>query len=125
MKITSFNPQIITHNAEEVENFFESLGFEKRHRQEGIGELDVTGVRMKDSNGFYLDISQPEVFPSEKDLMSIRMNVDNFEEAYRLLISKGFKNFYGDHTANTRTSMSAILVSPTGFSINLIQHIKQ
>ena len=125
MKITSFNPQIITRDAEALVKLFGELGFEKSHKQEGIGEMDVTGIRLKDSNGFHLDISQPDAMPSEKDLVAIRMNVDNFDEAYKLLVSHGFKNFYGDNTAKTQTSKSAIMISPSGFVINLIQHIKQ
>ena len=57
MKITTFNPQIMTKNAESIIQLFEELGFSRRHTKEGIGELDVTGIRMKDEEGNYLDIS--------------------------------------------------------------------
>ncbi len=124
MKITTFNPQIITEDAEALVKLFEQLGFEKRHQQEGIGELDVKGIRLKDANGFNLDISQPDTLPTGHDLMAIRMNVDDFDEAYQLLVKNGFKNYYGDNTASTRTGKSAIMISPTGFVINLVQHIK-
>ena len=124
MKITTFNPQIITKNAEPLVKLFEELGFEKRHRQEGIGDMDVTGIRMKDANGFYLDLSEADA-PVPNDLVSIRMNVDNFEEAYDLLIAKGFKNFYGDRAIPSKSAKSAIMISPSGFTINLIQHIKK
>jgi hypothetical protein len=124
MKITTFNLQIITKNAEPIVKLFEELGFEKRHKQEGIGEFNVTGIRMKDENGFHLDISQPEAMPPGPDLALIRMNVDDFDKAYQLLVSHGFRNYYGDHTTVTKTSKSAIMISPTGFAINLIQHIK-
>ncbi len=123
MKITTFNPQIITKNAEPIIQLFEDLGFEKRHNQKGIGELDVTGVRMKDANGFYVDISQAEALPVEC-LTAIRMNVDDFDEAYRLMLSHGFKNYYGDQTVDTKSARSAVMVSPSGIAINLIQHIK-
>ena len=124
MKITTFNPQIITKNAEALVKLFEQLGFEKRHQQEEIGELDVKGIRLKDANGFNLDISQPVALPTGHDLMAIRMNVDDFDEAYQLLVKNGFRNYYGDSTASTRTGKSAIMISPTGFVINLVQHIK-
>ena len=124
MKITTFNPQIITKDAEALIKLFEQLGFEKRHQQEGIGEFDVKGIRLKDANGFNLDISQPDTLPTGHDLMAIRMNVDDFDEAYQLLVKNGFKNYYGDSTASTRTGKSAIMISPTGFVINLVQHIK-
>ena len=124
MKITTFNPQIITKDAEALVKLFEQLGFEKRHQQEGIGELDVKGIRLKDVNGFNLDISQPDALPTGHDLMAVRMNVDDFDEAYQLLVKNGFRNYYGDSTASTRTGKSAIMISPTGFVINLVQHIK-
>ena len=124
MKITTFNPQIITKDAEALVKLFEQLGFEKRHQQEGIGEFDVKGIRLKDANGFNLDISQPDTLPTGHDLMAIRMNVDDFDEAYQLLVKNGFKNYYGDSTASTRTGKSAIMISPTGFVINLVQHIR-
>lgn len=123
MKITTFNPQIITNDAEQLVQLFEALGFEKRHDQENIGELSVEGIRMKDANGFHMDISQPDM-EVPKDLVAIRMNVDDFDEAYQLLLSHGFKNFYGEKTVRTRTSQSAFLISPSGFAINLIHHIK-
>ena len=95
-----------------------------QHNIKGIGELNVEGIRMKDANGFYLDISQPGVeFP--RDLVAIRINVDDFDEAYTLLLSHGFKNIYGDKTNDTGSAKSAMMVSPTGFGINLVQHIKK
>ena len=124
MRITTFNPQIITKDAEALVKLFEQLGFEKRHQQEGIGEFDVKGIRLKDANGFNLDISQPDTLPTGHDLMAIRMNVDDFDEAYQLLVKNGFRNYYGDSTASTRTGKSAIMISPTGFVINLVQHIR-
>ena len=122
MKITTFNPQIITSNAEPIVELFEQLGFERRHKQDGIGELDVTGIRMKDATGNNLDISQTDVI-EQQALTAIRINVDDFDEAYKLLVSKGFKNFYGDDKVETPTSRSAIMISPSGFVINLIQHV--
>ena len=124
MKITTFNPQIITKDAAPIVQLFEELGFEKRHDQEGIGELNVEGIRMKDANGFYVDVSQPDV-PLERDVATNRMNVDDFDEAYQLLLSKGFRNYYGDRTVETRTSKSALMIAPSGFSINLIHHIRK
>lgn len=123
MKITTFNPQIITNDAQPLVKLFEELGFEKRHSPKGIGELDVTGIRMKDNNGFAVDISVPKA-DLPQDIASIRMNVDNFEQAYDLLVSHGFRNYYGDHIVQRDSSKSALMIAPSGFSINLVQHIK-
>lgn len=124
MKITTFNPQIITKNAEPIIQLFEGMGFEKRHNQKGIGELDVTGIRMKNADGFYLDISQADALPVET-LTAIRMNVDDFDEAYQMLVTRGFKNYYGDQAVNTESARSAIMISPSGFVINLVYHTKK
>ena len=123
MKITTFNPQIITKDAELIVDLFEELGFEKRHNPEGIGDLNVEGIRMKDENGFYLDISMPEA-NLPQDVTVIRINVDDFDEVYEMLTARGFKNFYGDKTVEMKSSKSALMISPSGFAINLIQHIK-
>ena len=123
MKITSFNPQIITKDPETIVKLFEELGFEKRHNPKGIGELNVEGIRMKDANGFYLDISAPDT-KLPQDVTVIRMNTDDFDEAYQMLTGCGFKNFYGDKIVEMKQSKSALLISPSGFAINLIQHIK-
>ena len=124
MKITTFNPQIITKDAESVVQLFQELGFEKRHNPKDIGELKVEGIRMKDANGFYLDISTPDA-QLPQDVTVIRMNVDDFDEAYQLLTGHGFKNFYGDKTVDMPGSRSALMISSSGFAINLIQHIKR
>ena len=125
MKITTFNPQIITKDADGLARLFEELGFERRHTKQEIGELGVTGIRMRDANGFYLDISQPDALPAEHDLVVMRMNVDDFDEGYQMLLAHGFKNFYGDGEVHTPSSRSAVMISPTGFAINLIEHIKK
>ena len=124
MKITTFNPQIMTKDAAPLVELFEALGFEKRHNQEGVGELNVKAIRMKDENSFYLDIAESDA-PMPHDMVSIRMNVDDFEEAYALLTAKGFRNFYGDDRVVTKTSKSAIMIAPSGFMINLIEHVKK
>lgn len=124
MRITTFNPQIMTSNADELVALFEELGFEKRHTKTSIGDLNVTGIRMKDDNGNHLDISEADVFP-ERDLMSIRMNVDDFDEVYQLLLDRGFKNVYGGRTVENESSRSAVMVSESGIAINLVQHIRK
>ena len=124
MKITSFNPLIVTKDAEPVIKLFEEMGFEKRHAitVESSGK-DIDSVRMKDANGFHVDIAKATTIP--QDLTLIRMNVDNFDEAYEMLKAKGFRNPKGDdHTVDTETNKSAMMISPSGFAFDLCQHIK-
>lgn len=61
-----------------------------------------------------------------QDLILIRINVDGFDEALAFLTEKGFKNVKGtDETLDTRTNKSAMIVSPSGFTFDLCQHIKE
>ena len=78
---------------------------------------------MKDENGFRLNIAQADQMP--QDLTSIAMNVDNFEEAYDFLTARGFKNAQVDKVTETGSSKATLMVSPSGFSISLSQHIKK
>ena len=75
MTITSFNPLIVTQDAESAVKLFEELGFERRHTKQGIGEDNATDIRMKDANGFHVDVSQ-----GTGEWTMIRMNVDNLED---------------------------------------------
>ena len=96
MKITSFNPMIVTKNAEDVISLFEALGFERRHHKTGETEnseqgLGFSSVRMKDANGFHVDVCTAETDRFERDMTVIRMNVDDFDDAAELLKSHGFR----------------------------------
>ena len=125
MKLTSFNPLIVTKNVDDVVKLFEDLGFERRHHGHAVNSdgREVSGYRMKDANGFYVDVAHNDAV--EQDLMMIRMNVDDFDEAYAWLIERGFKNARGeDTTVDTHTNRSAMMIAPSGFAFDLCQHIK-
>jgi adenylate cyclase class IV len=124
MKITTFNPQIIAKDGEAVAKLFEELGFEKKHNKTDFVEKGTVGIRMKNEGGFHLDISQTDKIPVPA-ISAIRMNVDNFEEAYEILKKYGFENFYGDKTFDSTTSKSAMMISPSKVLINLVEHIKK
>ncbi len=122
MKITSFNPLIITKDPESAIKLFEELGFEKRHTKEGIGINNVTDVRMKDANGFHVDVSQ-----GDGEWTMIRMNVDNLEEAIAFLEARGFRKARHEaakETVDTGSSRFNIMVSPSGYIFAVSQHIK-
>ncbi len=125
MKITSFNPLIVTKDAEALITLFEELGFERKHKLVGTLQngANLTSIRMKDANGFHVDIA--ETSDNTKDISLIRMNVDNFDEAYEMLKAKGFHNARPDEdTFDTKSNRSAMMISPTGFAFDLCQHIK-
>ena len=123
MKITSFNPLIITPKADDLISLFEELGFERRHMKTGINDDNVTSVSMKDENGFHVDVTKLDKVP--KDITSIRMNVSDFDEAFELLTAHGFTNAQGEKITDTGSSKATMMVSPTGFTISLVKHIKK
>ena len=122
MKITSFNPLIVTKDAQSAISVFEELGFERHHTKEGIGEENVTDVRMKDANGFHVDVSQ-----GTGEWTMIRMNVDDLEEAIAFLEARGFhraRHAVANKTIDTGSSRFNIMVSPSGFILAVSQHMK-
>ena len=119
MKITSFNPLLLTKNAETYKKLFEDLGFEQIHNKTGE---TFDSFSMKNADGFRVDVTQADKIP--QDMMTIRMSVDNFEEAYELLSAQGFMNINRDKVTDTGSSKAALMVSPSGVSISLTQHIK-
>ena len=122
MKITTFNPLIITKDPESAIQLFEALGFERHHTKEGIGDNGVTDVRMKDSNGFYVDVAQ-----GDGEWTMIRMNVDNFDEAIAFLTDHGFRkprHEQASQTVDTGSSRFTMLVAPSWYIVAVSQHIK-
>jgi hypothetical protein len=121
MKITSFYPMIITKDAENIKQLFEEMGFETRHDVLGTIEEDYRLVVMRDENKHRVDIAEVE---TENDKTFIRMNVDDFDEAYEKLIQKGYVNTRGDRIVRTSSALEATMVAPSGHVISLIQHKK-
>ena len=123
MKITGFHVLIDSSNYDDNVKLFEDLGFERRHNP--VTEVEVGEVNtciMKDPNGFYVDIAN--TLTKEKDSVLIRMNVDDFDEAYNLLKEHGFKNTRGDGSVDTGSAKAATMVGPSGLIIALVKHIK-
>ena len=125
MKITAFNPLILTKDAEATIALYEALGFERRHTKSGI-EGNVTSVTMRytgdDGKVFNIDVTEA---PVPQDVTTIRMSVRGFDEAYQLLEERGFKNAQGDKITETGTSKATMMVSPSGFPINISEHIRK
>lgn len=123
MKITTFNPLIVTAHADELIKLFEDLGFEVRHVKQELDSVASKDVRMKDANGHHVDIVQVDQVP--RDLTQIRMNVDHFEEAYELLAACGFESTRKDGSISQDKSGKGVgMIAPSGFTIAVAQHIK-
>ena len=123
MKITSFSPLIMSKESEKIGKLFEELGFHKTHEKKDVTEAHESGFRMKDEEGHSVSIAQVDKVP--RDMTLIQMNVDNFDEAYELFKAHGFVNMKGsDEVIYTGSAKTAVLVSPSGFAVNIIYHIK-
>ena len=122
MKITGFCPIIVTQDQETIVKVFEDLGFERRHLKTDIEGGNNENISMKDANGFRINIASSKVIP--RDLTAININVDDFDEAYDFLLSKGFVNTRGDKVTDTSSSKATMLFSPSGFAVNIAEHIK-
>ena len=62
---------------------------------------------------------------ADRDDTVIRLKDENdFDEAYNLLKKRGFKNLYGEEIVRTDSSKAAMMVSPSGFNICVIQHLE-
>ncbi|MCR4601719.1 MAG: hypothetical protein K5767_08370 [Clostridia bacterium] len=123
MKITTFDPLIVTPRQDEVIELFKELGFEQTHAPvTDTGTVEVKAVRMKHENGYHVDVADVD---EPQDRMLIRMNVDNYDEAYDILISHGFTNTRGDGFIETGSAKAATMVSPSGFTIALVEHHKK
>jgi len=121
LKITSFYPVIVSRDPEKTIRIFEELGFEK-WQEDGISDQGFTAIRMKDENGFDLDIATGS-FP--EDCTLIRMCVDDPQEAIDILTARGFTKVDGvGETTDTPSSGSSILVSSSGLMINVIRQSK-
>ena len=123
MKITTFNPSIITKDAGPDMAVFEALGFRQTHNKAENVDVAFSAHRMKDENGFHVDVVEVPVIP--QTYSAIRINVDDYDEAYAFFMSRGFREARGFAPGTTASSKYAYLVSPTGFIIDLCEHIKK
>ena len=123
MKITSFNPLIIVRDLEPTVRLFEELGFERRHMKTGIGDNENTDVRMKNANGFCVDVAQ-----GDGEWTIIRINVDNIDEAIEFFTERGFrkpKRESVNKKVDTGSSTFTMMVAPSGYIVAISEHIKK
>ena len=123
MKITTFNPSIIVKDAEPVIKLFEALGFAETHNKAENVDVEFSAHRMKNESGFHVDVVEVPMIP--QTYTTIRINVDNFEEAYDFFMSRGFRESKFAPPSTTASSKYAYLVSPSGVIIDVCQHIKK
>ena len=79
---------------------------------------------MKHENGYHVDVlALDRDIP--RDMTGIRINVDDFDEAYALFTARGFEIAPGDSIVDLGFAKTVIMVAPSGFMVSLMQHIKK
>ncbi len=143
MKITTFDPVIISRKADEAIRLFEELGFETIHtrtlaagtqgeiefyrdlgieKTDAAGRNDITVSIMKDADGHNVEVANAKDVP--QDIVHIRMNVDDFDEACDILTAHGFHNTRGEDRIKAKKAKGSMMVSPSGFRILVLKHLK-
>jgi hypothetical protein len=125
MKITTFNPAILTKEVEPVIELFKELGFEQTHNKAENVDVEFSAHRMKDANGFHVDVVEVPVLP--QTYTAIRINVENYDEAYEFFMSHGFRkprHERASKTVDTGSSRYTMVVSPSGYILAVSEHIK-
>ena len=117
MKITNFSTLVVTENVDNLVDVFKEFGFSQTHKKDGIDDVRVTSNILEDEDGHMISIASA---PVPNDITALRMNVDNFDEAYDILKNKGFNQ--ASEPEDTGTSKTVLMVSKKGFSINLVHH---
>ena len=139
MKITTFDPVIISREADGIIRLYEELGFARAHTRildpDSPSSMDfyrdlgydidpsdsISIAIMKDADGHKVEVADAKDIP--QDMVHIRMNVDDFEAAYDTLVAHGFTNTRGDAQLEAKKAKGAMMVSPSGFRILIIKHI--
>lgn len=123
MKITSFNPLILAQNTDDLIRLFEDMGFVQAHHSvNAVNNNEINIYTMRDADGHQVDISDaPGV---SHDMVSIRVNVRDFKEAYNFFTERGFKNIDGDIVLNTGSAHTATMLSPSRFLVTIAEHIR-
>lgn len=124
MKITTFDPSIITKRPQAVIAAFETLGYTRSHNRVREDGVSFSAVRMKNPSGFHVDVIEAADAPIKQDLTVIRVNVDDFDAAVALFKSRGYTEPNGFSTGKTRNSRYVYLRSPSGFFMDICQNVR-
>jgi len=124
MKVNSLYPIIVSENPEKEIQFYQMLGFEKKH--DVVTELG-SHVYVLSNGDLEMEIME-QVINGPLDMpvgaYGMRMNVPDIEEAYQELQEKGYTVMCPP--IETKTGNRNLFVKDAdGVNITLVQHIKK
>ena len=119
MEISSLNPMIVSSVSEIIVTLFQEMGFEKRHRLTVAEVGNTVDIRMEHPDGFCADVAQVDAVP--RDMTCIRVNVENFDEAYTMLTANGFQCMRKAGPIENEYAKCVNMMAPSGYIITLVQ----
>ena len=116
MKITSMNPVFVAKDVSGFISLYKGMfGFSVKHV---LNAENSTVTVLENADGVRIDAVQRNV---EKSYMGVRINVDNFEDALKEHLERGFMIIEEENTPSNRL---ALIVRENGTEILLVQHRK-
>lgn len=122
MKITSFNPSIVSTDPEKTIETFKSLGFEQKHHNSEASSKGNSATILESPEGYRIGIYSTEISP--RSFAAIHMNVDNIDEAVAHFEKLGFVNRRPNGEGN-RSARATMLFAPEGYAIEISEHIRK
>ena len=120
MKLKNIYPAIVTANPEKVIAFHEKMyGFKVIHKIENNLNMGDCEYVLENPDGFRLDVIQSDV---QNDFHTMRVNVDDFDEALAAYQAEGFAVVVGPET--NQSFRRALLCRENGTKFMLMQHLK-
>ncbi|MCQ2050185.1 MAG: VOC family protein [Candidatus Saccharibacteria bacterium] len=116
MKVTAFNPALVTNNPDESIGFFKKLGFKiiKKLTFDSVNDIEYI---LENESGQRMDIVYDEKI--QKNMNVCRINVDDFDEAVNIFSEHGFKFII--EPLVTKTSKVVAFETPNHYIIFILQ----
>jgi len=123
MKVTSMYPVLVSENPEKIMEFYETLGFTKKHDiTTGMGS-HVYIIANGDSEIELMEAVNDGPYQYPAGLYGFRMNVDDIDVAVETFKKNGGTILAGPIDA--ATSKLLIVKDVDGNNITIMQHIKK
>lgn len=120
MIIKNIYPAFVTNDPKSTLEVLEKIGYKVIHINEGVLDKENVEYVIEDANSNRMDVVYSKNIKNTRQ--SVRMNVDNFEEALNHFKNNGFEVLVGpDIKENYKC---AFLKAANEFSILLYEHIK-
>lgn len=123
MKVKSMYPSIVSENPEKTMEFYETLGFTKKHDLTTTVGSHVYVIANEDLEMEIMEAVKNGPIPIPVGIYGLRMNVDDIDAAIETIKQNGGTIIAGPF--ETPTSKNLMVKDVDGNNITLMQHIKK